>query len=157
MRSVIDDNITQFESLFNPGVLHWKFNIDVLIALHEIKDNDEDTDENFTLGLSLLDLVTIVGQIKVLKYLLEKEIPIDHWTRIISVKGPPKVKVVENEEWIFEANCLHFATRFNPKSLFLMFDHMNNDVRNNLIKNTHQNGQYSPLHVAASLDSPCLR
>ena len=56
--------------------------------------------------------------------------------------------MVEDDSWIFDATCLHLATKFNTLGLHMILD--NFDTRKEeLIDLTHQYGMLSPLHVAA--------
>ena len=153
--NMIQGNVSQFELLFKPQALLWKYNFNIRLSVHKIEEKVEDIQPHFTLGLSLLDLGIIVCQSKMLNVLLEKDISLKQWMEIISVKGPKMVQL-ENEQWVFGANRLHFATKFNSKSLNMIFQHMKKEDKSALIKHTHEDGQFSPLHVAAFLKSPSL-
>ena len=53
-----------------------------------------------------------------------------------------------DESWIFYANCLHFAAKFNSRALHLLLTHFKD--KKQFIQMSHENGVKSPLHVAAS-------
>ena len=56
--------------------------------------------------------------------------------------------MVEDDSWIFNATCLHLATKFNTSGLYMILDHFDTK-KEELIDLTHQYGMLSPLHVAA--------
>ena len=101
---------------------------------------------NFTVSLNFLHLVIILRQEKILKCLLEEhKTSVDNWTEKVVVTSNSK-NVIEDDSWIFEANCLHFAAKFYPKGLHILLTHF----KQSIIKITHAKEGKSPLHVAAS-------
>ena len=63
----------------------------------------------------------------------------------VDIKEAKKFVKIE-DQWIFEANCLHLASQFHPKSLDVLLGNLENTKA--LLKQAHANGKTSPLHVA---------
>ena len=101
-----------------------------------------------TLNLTLCHLIIIAKQNTILKCLLNNiQTKDDYWLTQITF-GENKDRFSDEVSWIFEANCLHFAAKFNPEGLHMILSSLNN--KENLMQCAHLPGKLSPLHVAAS-------
>ena len=104
--------------------------------------------QTFTLTLDFLQLIILARRSKILKYLMEKfKIPDNEWAQTMKInKSEMKDNIVEEESWIFSANCLHLAAKFHPKALHVLISKSSN--KDALIGQTHVHGSITPLHVA---------
>ena len=64
----------------------------------------------------------------------------------ISPKIEPK-SVVEKDNWIFNANCLHLAAKFMPRGLKLISENLDNHIA---LINVGNHNQCTPLHISAN-------
>ena len=54
--------------------------------------------------------------------------------------------IVGDDNWIFEANCMHLAANFMPEGLDLILSNANDPKKLVHLENLHK---LSPLHIAA--------
>ena len=107
--------------------------------------------QKFTLSLNFLHFIILTRRSKILKYLMKQvEISDEYWMKeieIICIDEEDSKNIVKEEDvWIFEANCLHLASKFHPKSLHVLLCNVKN--KEELLKQSHRDGKISPLHVA---------
>ena len=114
--------------------------------------------QTFTLTLDFLQLIILARRSKILKYLMEKfKIPDKEWAQTMKInKSEMKDNIVEEESWIFSANCLHLAAKFHPKTLHVLLSNLSD--KSSIVEQTHPYGGISPLHVACfRIDSLSIR
>ena len=68
------------------------------------------------------------------------------WKDLTVEKLDAKKIVKEKDLWLFEANCIHIASKYHPKSLNVLLSNLKNKAA--LINQAHEDGKISPLHVA---------
>ena len=104
--------------------------------------------QTFTLTLNFLHFVILCRRSKILKCLMNNvDIPDDDWKLPIVIdKEEMKKNIAEEDDWIFEANCLHLAARYHPKALNVLLSQLKE--KDKMIKESHQKRKTSPLHVA---------
>ena len=66
-----------------------------------------------------------------------------------NVKPFEGVTVAEEDVWIYGANCLHFAAKFNPIGLQMILSNVKGNYKSKLMEDAHVEGKMSALHVAA--------
>ena len=114
----------------------------------------KDLDQNHPyviVSLSLLHLIILTRKTDILKYLLKKQIPPEHWTKAVTFD---KTNMFKKHLWIRNANCFHLAAKHYPEGLQLLLDNIGFDM----IEDIFSDGKTTPLHVAANrLDSQSTR
>ena len=165
--SVLIGDVVSFEKHFNSEWENWQFNVTVNANLTaENKDNQslpnspmDEPDFNinsfsqFTVTLSLIHFVVLTRQNQILKFLLNSPLTQGKWNGLVLVSknGPDKKDVAnlaEEDSWIYKATCIHLAAKFNTNGL-----HMILSKCKELVKETHTQGEISPLHVAVGKTS----
>ena len=156
-----------YDNLSNLAWINWIYKINVNLSLRLEHHNQDcnsifyaqdimsEHDQLFTLGLSLPQLVVLLHKDEILNHLIKIEPSINIWKEQVAVISNPlnsKLVYKGEDSWILNANCLHLATRFHPHGLHIILSLENKDE---LIKATHKNGLFTPLHLAAS-QSDCL-
>ena len=95
---------------------------------------------------SFLHLLIIGKNFELLQYIFEnqREVLIKELLKEVKVQDPKPKLIIEQDKWIFGANCIHLAAKFMPRGLNLILTKDNCCTRN-------MNG-LSPLHIAARND-----
>ena len=70
--------------------------------------------------VTLLHLVILRQDVEMLQRLLKEDLEKGYLKEKISVKKIPNEFLVEDDRWLFEANCLHLASRYFPEGLNLL-------------------------------------
>ena len=115
---------------------------------------NEDTGENYKIHLSFLDMIVILRQYSILKRIILKTATLDNYTKKVRIEGQNPAIIAEDDSWIREANCFHFAAKFNPKGLLMILDGLRFDQNKNFIQTIHEKGTMTPLHVSATNTDP---
>ena len=81
-------------------------------------------------------------------------IPIEDWLRPVKIDLKNVDKNDLKRLWMYEANILHLAAKFNPNGLFFILSHFKehypNQQMHQMIKDFRSMFGATPLHVAAS-------
>ena len=95
---------------------------------------------------SFLHMLIIGKNFDLLQYIFEHqhEVLMKELLKEVKVQDPKPKMVIEQDKWIFGANCIHLAAKFMPRGLNLILTKDNCSTRN-------MNG-LSPLHIAARND-----
>ena len=95
---------------------------------------------------SFLHLLIIGKNFELLQYIFEnqREVLIKELLKEVKVQDPKPKLIIEQDKWIFGANCIHLAAKFMPRGLNLILTKDNCCTRN--MK------RLSPLHIAARND-----
>ena len=121
------------------------------LAVECMKKDSDQNHQYVIVSLSLLHLIILTRKTDILKYLLKKQILLEHWTKPIKFD---KTNMFKKHLWIRNANCFHLAAKHYPEGLQLLLDHIGFDM----IENIFSDGKTTPLHVAANrLDSQSTR
>ena len=134
------------------------FIVKVTLSMPSISTDEEEEDvddldgepipgQTFTLTMTIFHLIIMLRKQKTIKRLLESGFSNGDWMKTVQIDGP-NWTVVEEEKWIFEANCLHLAAKFNHGALHLLLTQLDN--KESLILESHKEGKISPLHLAAA-------
>ena len=115
---------------------------------------NEDTGENYKIHLSFLDMIVILRQYSILKRVILKTSTLENYTKKVRIEGQNPAIIAEDDSWIREANCFHFAAKFNPKGLLMILDGLRFDQNKNFIQTIHEKGTMTPLHVSATNTDP---
>ena len=115
---------------------------------------NEDTGENYKIHLSFLDMIVILRQYSILKRIILKTSTLENYTKKVRIEGQNPAIIAEDDSWIREANCFHFAAKFNPKGLLMILDGLRFDQNKNFIQTIHEKGTMTPLHVSATNTDP---
>ena len=115
---------------------------------------NEDTGENYKIHLSFLDMIVILRQYSILKRIILKTSALENYTKKVRIEGQNPAIIAEDDSWIKEANCFHFAAKFNPKGLLMILDGLRFDQNKNFIQTIHEKGTMTPLHVSATNTDP---
>ena len=122
----------------------WKFVIDIKLLLR----NNENSENSFTIKMSLGHVFILLKDSQLMLALLKSEPNHLYWIHAT-------VEITNNgikgkDAWLNNANCLHFASRFNPESLHLILSFFElQGTKEILIQETHRDGIFSPLHCAS--------
>ena len=92
----------------------------------------------------------ISRNIRVLEHIVEHyaELANDEVFKTTKIDGSMTEKVVEQDNWIYEATAVHLAAKFMPRGLALLLRSFGNKELLE-IRNKHQ---HTPLHIAARND-----
>ena len=115
---------------------------------------NEDPGENYKIHLSFLDMIVILRQYSILKRIILKTSTLENYTKKVRIEGQNPAIIAEDDSWIKEANCFHFAAKFNPKGLLMILDGLRFDQNKNFIQTIHEKGTMTPLHVSATNTDP---
>ena len=115
---------------------------------------NEGSGEYYKIHLSFLDMIVILRQYSILKRIILKANTLEHFTKKVKVEGQDPFNIAEDDFWILDANCFHFAAKFNPKGLLMILDGLGFEKNKDFIEAIHEEGTMTPLHVSATNSDP---
>ena len=114
----------------------------------------ENSGEYYKIHLSFLDMIVILRQYSILKRIIVKSNKLDHFIKKVIVDGQNPTNIAEDDSWIKDANCFHFAAKFNPKGLLMILDGLSFEKNKDFILRIHEKDTMTPLHVSATNTDP---
>ena len=171
MINILKGNDSSFQNNeFEESWLNFEYVVDVRLVIIDACSNvtsveegttepdgaltEENSGENYKIHLSFLDMIVILRQYSILKRIILKTATLDNYTKKVRIEGQNPAIIAEDDSWIKEANCFHFAAKFNPKGLLMILDGLRFDQNKNFIQAIHVEGTMTPLHVSATNTDP---
>ena len=161
-KKIINGDLTVFD---NESWKSFRQKVNVQLLVESVNDEDteggddngsQDSISSITLELSVLHILVVLNDEDIMNAIVDNNIMRKHWLNPIQLIKPNKVKIAQENKWIEKANCFHLAAKFNPTGLHLMLSQLKADQV--VFQKLYENGQCSPLHVAAlNSDSLSLR
>jgi len=171
MINILKGNDSSFQNNeFEESWLNFEYVVDVRLVIIDACSNvasveegtiepdgaltEENSGENYKIHLSFLDMIVILRQYSILKRIILKTSTLESYTKKVRIEGQNPAIIAEDDSWIREANCFHFAAKFNPKGLLMILDGLRFDQNKNFIQAIHVEGTMTPLHVSATNTDP---
>ena len=112
-----------------------------------LMENNNDQTETYEqiIYLKLLHLIILLRRKNFLRFILSEVDAKFPFTEKISIY-PTKFVSCGKDSWIFGANFIHFAARFDPEGLHLILSQVDGKI--DLINTSLTERKWSPLHVA---------
>ena len=134
-----------------------KFEYEIRLSLrskvNEPESDDESEKEAVFGTFTFLHLLILCNDLDVLHQIATTHSDILHEevSKQVTIKtltsNVKATSIVRQDNWIFDANCLHLAAKFMPKGLRLILENLKSP--NDLINIGNHNGS-TPLHIAAT-------
>ena len=143
-----------------PHWKEWKYQVKVKLSLYEEEafhthhdyEDQNDHQETFSLELLTGHVVMMLNNPEILSALLQIE-PNNHQYWMAASENVPQAvgRIMDgDDDWICQASCFHLASRFYQEGLNIILTFFDQrGMKNELIKMTHQDGKFSPLHCAS--------
>ena len=124
----------------------WKYSVKIKLLLQ-----GKHHDEMFNLILPFGHVAILLKDQVLIHTLLKSKPDYKYWIeQTVEIDTGDTSGVSGEDDWVLNANILHFASRFYPEALhFILSFFEKQGTKDQLIQETHRPGINSPLHCAA--------
>ena len=158
LKAVVKGDLKSFRKLIKDKAkgewMKWIYGVDLTLYVADdgIPDEDGgryeeevDGDAKFRAELTLIHMVIICQQLRMLQLLLGLA-PTHETFRKVKVSNEKGLKIKKKERWIFGANCVHLSAKYLPTGLRHLLSI--EEIKDKLLNKGSEQFQITPLHVS---------
>ena len=114
--------------------------------------DDQQNGKDFKVTLPFGHVAVLLKDQQLIQTLLKSQPDYKFWiSKTVEIEtNLDEESLMGEDSWLRKANILHFASRFFPEVLHCILSFFEGEgTKCELIKETHRDGMYSPLHCSA--------